>query len=247
MDRETRRREALLRFIESRGLNVNRVAKEAGFAEGGLRDFLAGRNKSVNLATYEKIADQYDVSLAELLGEPPPRVSGFDPSKLVPGETRVPVTPITNVLFKGAVQAGVWKDALEWNQEKWYEAPVMVEEAFRGLELFGLEVAGNSMNELYPPGSRVICVQYIHLGRNPRPGERVVCQRRSEMGYEATIKELRLDADGQWWLWPRSTDPNFQQPWKLPALDTENDFDNEDITIVGLVIMGIRPEPIGQG
>lgn len=98
------------------------------------------------------------------------------------------------------------------------------------------------MNEIYPEGSVVICVKIHDLGRDPLPPERVVCQRRSEMGFEATVKELRRDALGEFWLWPRSNDPNFQQPWKLPK-PNEHDH-NDDIQIVALVVGMYRPEPI---
>lgn len=98
------------------------------------------------------------------------------------------------------------------------------------------------MNELYPHGSTIVCVSLMDLGRDPIPGERVVCHRRSAVGLEATVKELRQDTKGDYWLWPRSTDPAFQQPWRLPRPD-DHAADNEDVRIAALVIGSYRPEP----
>ncbi len=153
-------------------------------------------------------------------------------------------TALGTVKVIGEVQAGVWREALEWPEEDQYVAPVAAEPSYAQFRQFGLRVRGPSMNEIYPDGSIAICVNLIELGRDPKPGQRVVVLRRSnagaDIGFEATIKELRRDDAGDYWLWPRSTDPNFQTPWKLQHEYAHDD--NEDIRIVSLVIGSYRPE-----
>lgn len=154
------------------------------------------------------------------------------------------VSPVAlgSVKVVGEVQAGVWREALEWPTEDHFVAPVGANPAFAHVRQFGLLVRGPSMNEIYPDGSIIVCANFMDLGFDPKPGNRVVVLRRSPHDHEceATVKELRRDAAGDYWLWPRSTDPNFQTPWKLRhelAVD-----DNEDVRIVALVTGSFRPE-----
>jgi len=216
---EDKRREALRAFMARRNLTVNAWATLARINEATIRNFLAGRHASLNDSTYRKLAEAAQATVGELLGES---------------------VPLDFIHVVGAVQAGVWREALEWPEADWYPAPVATDRRFSRFPQFGLEVRGPSMNELYPDGSVVVCVKLIDIGRDPKPFDRVIVQRRAGDGYEATVKELRIDADNNAWLWPRSTDPNFQQPWRVPASDA--DHDGEDITVVALVIGSYRPE-----
>lgn len=69
------------------------------------------------------------------------------------------------------------------------------------------------MDRVYPEGTIVVCIRYSDIGREPKAGERVICLRRDAGGeYEATIKEYQVDEQGRHILWPRSADPEFQQP-----------------------------------
>lgn len=65
-----RRREALQLFMQQRGLNPNRWATAAGASESALRGFLSGRTESLNIDTYERLADAAGVPIDRLL---PPR------------------------------------------------------------------------------------------------------------------------------------------------------------------------------
>ncbi len=97
------------------------------------------------------------------------------------------------------------------------------------------------MNEVYPEGSVVICVKLIDINRQAQNGDHVVVIRRSKHGFEATLKELRQNAAGEAWLWPRSTDPNFQQPWKLGE---GSDGSGQEIEVMALVIGSYVPRPV---
>jgi repressor LexA len=126
---------------------------------------------------------------------------------------------LDRVFVVGAVQAGVWREAIEWDGDDWYSVtpPRPKTNRFPGIERFGLEVRGSSMNRKYPEGTVVIVVRFGDIARPPKKGERVVVLRRShETGhYEATLKEYDRDEQGRHILWPRSDDPEFQTPFIL--------------------------------
>jgi len=116
----------------------------------------------------------------------------------------------------GKVRAGEWVEALEWPQNDWYAIDSPMDERFNGVRRFALEVHGPSMNQVYAEGDIIICVRYADIGREPRSTERVVVQRINSQGMiEATVKEFVSDDNGAIWLWPRSSHPEFQQPFLL--------------------------------
>ena len=74
---------------------------------------------------------------------------------------------------------------------------------------------------------------------------------------EATVKEYVVDDDGQVWLWPRSSHPEYQQPFLLKeridrdmgseanSTETDNRYREvyaDDFEIVALVIGSYRRE-----
>ncbi len=152
------------------------------------------------------------------------------------GPMAVPREAPSAILTRGAVQAGSWIEALEWNAAEWRPVPgAAPDPRFPQAEHFGLEVRGSSMNRLYPDGSVIVCVRFSDIQQSPRSGQRVVVQRRSETGLvEATVKELRVDGRGRSWLWPLSDDPAHQTPL---AVD-----DGEEVEVLALVVGAYRPE-----
>jgi SOS-response transcriptional repressor LexA len=137
----------------------------------------------------------------------------------------------------GNVQAGVFAEAWRWSEEEW--------EAFTGRadlgvpvqQRFGLKVAGDSMNELYPPGTILECIEYD--GRELENGKRVIVQRTKVDGaVEATVKELVRDPDGIEWLVPRSTNPAH----KAFRADPPDSPEIARVEIIGLVVASTRYE-----
>jgi phage repressor protein C with HTH and peptisase S24 domain len=137
----------------------------------------------------------------------------------------------------GKVAAGVFSEQWRKPESDW--------EAFTGRsditaplkDRFGLEVAGDSMNLVYPEGAILECVWYF--GDEPIPnGKRVIVQRTKKNGtLEATVKELVRDGDGIEWLVPRSSNPVHQA--------FRGDQPGEGITrveIIAVVVASIRPE-----
>jgi SOS-response transcriptional repressor LexA len=157
----------------------------------------------------------------------------------------MPVAP-TRVI--GEVEAGVFKDALEYEPADQFDIWVPVDPRYRRMNRAALKVRGPSMNLLYPDGSFVIVVPTIELGEDwkPRSGQRVVVQRSNEIGQiEATLKEILIDSDGTYWLVPKSSHPGFTTAWRMPDptdWNGDHDEDADGIRITGLVVGFYRQE-----
>lgn len=140
---------------------------------------------------------------------------------------------------KGAVAAGVWREAIEWPEDDWvsYTGGAHIDAPMD--RRFGLVVEGDSMNEVYPPGTILDCVSTIGSGMYPQHKQRVVIVRRRIDGdVEATVKEYRREADGREWLVPRSYNPAFQTPIELGSAEDGI----EETTIMAIVRGAYLPE-----
>lgn len=195
--------------------------------------------------------------LAVALGVPPaylieaiePETDGLHPTRLA------------TIHVRAAVQAGAWREAVEWKSEEWFAVTVPVDDRFPGAPVYGLQVRGNSMDLIYPDGTVVLVVPFFDVGRLPEAGEKVVVLRRSISGeYEATLKQYEVDKQGRHVLWPRSSDPEFQSPIilegddppvalagnGLPTAESAGAFDHAaghpDLVISALVIGSYRRE-----
>jgi len=139
-----------------------------------------------------------------------------------------------------AVQAGEWLEAVEWDEYDQFEIGVPLPSGWPDFETQGFLVRGSSMNEVYPDGSIVIAASTITNEIQPKHGDRVIVQRKDNRGlYEVTLKELQIDDDGLFWLWPKSTVPKHQGPIDLkagavPPID--------EITMTGIVVASVRVE-----
>lgn len=140
--------------------------------------------------------------------------------------------------IKGEVAAGIWKESWELEPDDWEVFTGRADVKAPLQRRFGLRVCGESMNEIYPIGSIVECVQYDGLEQIPT-GRRVVVQReRIDGSLETTVKELVRTTDGIEWLRPRSTDPSF-----LPFRgDKPDDPDIVRVEILAVVVGSYRPE-----
>lgn len=210
------RRELLRSFIKERNLKIARWAKDSGVSGNSVYNFLNGHSEALELITYRKLARTAEVPVWRLNGDPP----------------ELP-TPTTTFVV-GHVEAGAFREAIEWDRSLWYSVDVPVPDRFRRVAK-ALEVRGPSMNLEYKPGAIVIWVPMLDA-RPPRDGDHVIVYAyRRDDGIEATVKELRV-TNGRRWLWPRSDDPAHQQP-----VDLENPGDDiQSIEIVGLVIGDYR-------
>ncbi|AXC27584.1 MULTISPECIES: LexA family transcriptional regulator [Acetobacter] len=155
---------------------------------------------------------------------------------------------VQTVFVKGAVQAGRWKDAVEWAPTDWYPVYTPTNIRYPNVEKFGLLVRGDSMNKVYPDGSIVIAIKFSDIGSCPQIGQRVVVVRRSVDGFEATVKKFDKDGKGRIILWPESFSPEYQQPIILDGAHKEV-YDGSsacapDVSIEALVVGSYRSETL---
>lgn len=230
--------ERLRTAMKAADLNQSELARRIGTVPQSIQSILAGDSKTSRHVT--KIADALNVNahwLATGIGPmtATPTPSGYhavaNPTAV---SSPVPMRPIRVV---GHVQAGLFQEALEWPPDAQWEVFVPVSPSYSTLPITALEVRGPSMDDLYPHGSLVVCVKFIDLGREPRSGERVVVHRTLPNGLtEASVKEYRIDRDGQARLWPRSSHPDFQAPVAVQPTP------GEVMTVTHLVVGSYRSE-----
>ena len=151
-----------------------------------------------------------------------------------PGDLLAGDPGLGRVAVRGFVQAGEWQEAVEVSEQYWTFVTVPVDDRYEGIPRFGLEVRGRSMDNVYPPGTILICVHVEALQEPPADRDRVVVYRYRDGEVEATCKRLVIDDDGTPWLWPDSSDPRHQAP-----IPTDGD---EHVEIVAKVIGSYRAE-----
>lgn len=140
------------------------------------------------------------------------------------------------IMVTGAVQAGCWQEAAEWSIDDQYPIYPPDDGRYGGVRRIGLEVRGESMNRVYPPGTVLICVSLFDMEIEP-VGRRVIVRMRNRHGLvEQTCKELIRDEDGALWLWPRSTSPEHQTPIRVVG------DEDEGLHIAAVVVGSYRPE-----
>lgn len=213
--------------------------------------------------------------LAERLGVRQPTVSEWEKGKFNPGRSRMrqiaaalqtsirylelghsgdsnhtpALTPSAKLVDEaeviGRVEAGAWRKAVEMPEGEREVVTIRRDRRYPGIAKYAFDVAGPSMDKLYPDGSTVICVRLIEIGREPVSGERVIVERWRRDGLvEATIKEYVIDqTTGKVWLWPRSNHPAHQAP--IPLFPADGESAVEEIRVTYLVVYSIRPETVG--
>lgn len=211
------RREILRQFIVDRYTRkVAQWAKASGVDKNSIYNFLNGHSQSLDHITYAKLARTAQV-----------------PVHMLTGDTPEPPSP-TTIWVAGHVEAGQFREAVEWDRSQWYAIDVPIEPRFRRVAK-ALEVRGTSMNLEYPPGSVVIWVDVPDF-RGPRHMDHVIVYScHGDDSVEATVKELRNDT-GEMWLWPRSADPAHQAP--INPLSPPDGI--RDVEIKGIVIGSYR-------
>jgi SOS-response transcriptional repressor LexA len=142
------------------------------------------------------------------------------------------------LFVKGAVAAGIWKEAWETPEDEWEVFTGRADIAVPIQRRFGLRVVGESMNEVYPPGTILECVRYDQKEPIPSGKRVIVIRKKVGGGVEATVKELARDENGAEWLVPRSTNPAYQ----AFRGDQPDSPDIVSVEIVGIVVASTRPE-----
>lgn len=136
---------------------------------------------------------------------------------------------------QGEVRAGAWLE-IDGEPETVETIPALPDPRYGRVPQFALRVVGTSMNKVAPPGQYVIVVSWPELGAELRDGDLVVVKRSRAMTYEVTLKRARKAENGDWELWPESTDPRYQEPVTLG--DGDRDV---EISVIGKVVGRYEP------
>jgi SOS-response transcriptional repressor LexA len=149
----------------------------------------------------------------------------------------VEVPDMRTVMVVGAVQAGEWAESYEWpDEEEHYGVAVPRNEISPRLTLTGLEVRGQSMNQVYPEGTVIVIDKRIETAEDLEVGRRYVVERQDGGLCEATVKTLVQDSEGRLWLRPETTEPGFES---IPLFDGD---EAQTIRIVGRVRYSVHRE-----
>lgn len=144
--------------------------------------------------------------------------------RIFPATGRIPIL--------GTVEAGVWREAQNWEQlaedEDLDTIPIAVP-GYDQATLFALQVRGPSMDLHYPDGRFVVAAPPAEVG--VRDGDHVIVRRNRSGLTETTVKEIHHE-DGRIALWPRSTDPAHQQPFYIVGQDGDQDAPE----VIGVVV-----------
>lgn len=169
----------------------------------------------------QKPDSTHTVRIARMAGLTPAQFLGIpDLGEVEVRNHRVPLV--------GQLQAGAWREPVSYDEQSYVEAPLP--DAFADLDVQAFEVAGPSMNRLYPEGTIVYAASPMRY-REPQSEDRVIVVRTNKTGQvEVTLKEYVVAENGQKWLWPRSYDPEHQAPLQF------RDGSGEDVVITGIVV-----------
>lgn len=224
----------LLSIIQDRGLSVRSVSLGAGLSESAAKHVIYGNSQSPRLDTINKIAAFLKVPSVDITGTDARQHSGVEPIHT------------TQIEVRGDVQAGVWREAIEWPQADWYAITVPLDVAFAGLHRYGLLVKGDSMDKVFPDGSIAVVINLVDLGRMPKTGEIAVVVQRSKTSneFEATVKAVQVLDSGEIILWPQSTNPDFATPVRIKPGECDHDAGMPDVFIQALVVASYRPKPM---
>jgi len=214
---QKRRRTALLAYMEAHNLNANGWAIEAGIRPTSVYNFINGYSKSMDDETYTELAAVMNTTAAILMGE-----SDYSPA-------------VGQAIVIGRVQAGNWQKAVTFVDEADTSIvpcvlPPHIASKGTRAPVFGLSVKGDSMDQVFPEGSVLICLPLYEMSGKIKDGDYVVVHRINPDGlYEATCKQYRL-VDGEMWLAPKSSNPRH-----IPIRGDTAADDGSQIEVVAVV------------
>lgn len=211
----------LKEFREDLGLTLEQMSGRTEFSVSQLSRWESGKN-NIPSERLPELAEGYRCRVGDIFDD----------------DNDLFIKPGPTLYVKGNVQAGVFVEVWQVDEDDWERYTGRADIASPSRERFGLRVVGDSMNALYNPGTILDCVAYSGDSQIPN-GKRVIVQRKYfGDGVETTVKEYQRDVDGIEWLVPRSHNPAFQAPFRC-----DQPGDNiEKIQIIAIVVASIQPE-----
>ena len=157
------------------------------------------------------------------------RIAGVTVDEFLNGNIVLTHSPITYLTVRKHVAAGQWRpvedpDASDFEP---FSVPVVLDHPYNNV--FAVRVLGDSMDQEYQPGSVLICVPLLDWGRDLKPGDHVIVERRDGADVEYTCKELWRALDGVMWLRPKSDNPEHA------AIRVDSEPNGVEVTITAVV------------
>jgi SOS-response transcriptional repressor LexA len=208
----------LRRIMGQRDVKPTTLSLAVGKSPSLVHDFLE-RTADPRIGTLYKLAKELNCDISALLSEQ------FRPVSLGP-----------TLYVKGKVAAGKWIEALEEDEGAWEEFTGRDNVTADPTHRFGLRVCGDSMDEIYPEGTIIECVNLFGRADFAHGKKVVILRERDDHLIEATVKEL-VDIDGEWWAKPRSSNP-AHQAFKL----SEPGEGIIEVKVIAVVVSSVREE-----
>jgi transcriptional regulator with XRE-family HTH domain len=208
------------------GRSMRSVSRAAALNAGAVSEWLnPAKEKEPSFQALAQVAGVLGVSLDMFVdGHPENQTATLAPAL------------ISYVKLVGVVQAGIWQEPNMFDLEERQDIPIIPKADYAGLNQYAWRVVGASLNRVAQDGEYVIGISFYDLGRDPRDGELVICERRRGATVETTAKRVRL-VSGRFQLVPDSTDPRFQEPVWL----SEHGQDGDEVTATHLLIGKYAP------
>lgn len=151
-----------------------------------------------------------------------------------------PLLPVNNIndsvrslLLAGVVAAGIWRE-VDMTTDTDNTVHTIPDPRWPDDWQFILKVCGNSLNKLAQDGDVLLCLSLGESNTEIKDGDLVIVERTQQQGglIETTAKRVRRTKAG-YELWPESSDPLHQEPFKV-----DDDEMNQDMTVrvIALVI-----------
>lgn len=212
-------REELIRQLDSKKVSGVQVARALSIATARVTE-MKKRDRQVQQKEMQP--------LAALLGmvDAAPRVTEVQS-----------VTPVQNW---GKVAQGVWLEQSEIDPD---DVTFVAYDRLPGdtapLELFAVTPEGSSMNQLFMPGTQLICRKIGGTDEWMLDGNLVIAERTNHDLREMTCKRVRRDGQGRFWLHSESDDPRFAEPW-LVGKRGDGEHTDIEVRVIGKVIRAVQ-------
>lgn len=180
---------------ERAGLSAAKLGKLIGVSGTAVLRYETGE-REVTLNTLEKIADALNLEVRHLIA---PRKNADNWQE---------------ILIVAIVKPGKWTLNPLLSKDKQYDIEIPKRFIFDPDVKEGIEVEGHASNNKYPDGSIVLIKDVSNISRRtPKAECDYVVQRINEEGHaELSIRRLKVDKIGKFWLVAYSDDP-AESPW----------------------------------
>lgn len=203
-------------------------------SQKGIKDAQLARESGENRQTIGRLRKGTTDMSVEWAAKLAPHL-GVEPENLLFGPASNAKLSVQNVPIRGEAAAGRWVEADDLDQGRY--KPVSAVAGEYAVELqFAYRIAGPSMDQRRIwDGDYVVCVPYWEARSKAKSGDIVIVEQRRGQLIETTCKELVVTDKG-YELWPRSSNPKWQEPIVIPHMNDPHALDGTEIEITGLVI-----------